>query len=379
MQAENYLLDQIQTYASQTLRKVAKHYDQDESYPAQEMDDLFEMGVLSFLVDKDNRAQGISDFLKTIRIISREFASVGSILLTQASGGILPIDRYGTQAQKDAYLADLVSGEKLAAFAIGERESGSYIKNIRTTARPSGQGWILDGEKTSISNAPVADVFFIVAKIEDKQSLADEAKVGIFIVEANHPQLKVEGPDLKMGIKALPVSNIQFKQLQLGQQALLGDIRDAGSVVDYLLNLQRLMIAAQSIGIARGAMDRGLKYVTYDRRFGQRLIDLQNTQLRLAEAQTKIEAATAFLHSIADAGTLDTRKISMIKLMASDMAIEVTETIMQVTGGYAYMRNNEIERFVRDAKVTAIYGGSSTTQKIIISRPWVNKRCNGGD
>lgn len=273
----------------------------------------------------------------------------------------------------------VTTGQRIASFALGERDSGSNLARIQTVARETERGWVLEGEKVSISNAAIADIILVVAKIEDKNGNHEENDIGIFIVDSKSDGLEIGLPESKMGINAMPVSNINLYQVEVNSEALLGQNRQAASIVEKILNYQRFMIASQSIGISQGAMNRGLEYVTFDRRFGQRLIDLQDTQYRLAEVETMIEAARAFVKSVARSAELDGRKISMIKLMTSDMAIETTETIMQVTGGYAYMRNNEIERFVRDAKITAIYGGSSKTQKHIISKTWVENGLNGGE
>lgn len=373
------LKEEIQQYSTQVLRKVAKQYDQEETYPATEMKDLFNKDVLRLLLDVQTNARKLEEFLSLIYIISTEFAAVGSILLTQATAGVIPMNQFATDQQKDRYLEAVTTGQRIASFALGERDSGSNLARIQTVARETERGWVLEGEKVSISNAAIADIILVVAKIEDKNGNHEENDIGIFIVDSKSDGLEIGLPESKMGINAMPVSNINLYQVEVNSEALLGQNRQAASIVEKILNYQRLMIASQSIGISQGAMNRGLEYVTFDRRFGQRLIDLQDTQYRLAEVETMIEAARAFVKSVARSAELDGRKISMIKLMTSDMAIETTETIMQVTGGYAYMRNNEIERFVRDAKITAIYGGSSKTQKHIISKTWVENGLNGGE
>lgn len=364
------LLDEVRVYASTELKSQAKQFDQDEHYPKEIMDYLFQQELLHLLIDFNGFKGTFGDFLRVIRIISKHFAAVGSILLTQAACGVFPMYHFGTMNQKVQYLERILSGECIASFAVNEPESGSYLENIRTTAVKKSDGWVLNGEKVSISNAPIANLFYIAARIENE---FEDDQFGLFLVERDTPGFEVGESDLKMGIKALPVGSIHLDNVKIPLDSILGNDLNGAYQVEMITNRLRLAIAAQSLGIAQGAMERGLKYVTFDRRFGQRLIDLQNTQLRLAEAQTRIESARAYTARVYEESCDDTIKVSMAKLLASDVAIEITETIMQVTGGYAYMRNNEIERFVRDAKLTAIYGGSSTTQKRIISQPWLKK------
>jgi butyryl-CoA dehydrogenase len=175
-----------------------------------------------------------------------------------------------------------------------------------------------------------------------------------------------------MGIKSLPVAGIDLTAVSLPKDALLGD-KDSGlEQIQSILNRNRLSVAAQSLGIAGGALERGLQYVSYDRNLGKRLIDMQSTQFKLAEIETNIYASRALLLSVIDENQFDSRFVAMAKLAASDLAIETAESVIQMTGGYGYMRNNDIERFVRDAKITAIYGSSSSRLKRVIAEPWVN-------
>lgn len=372
------LLEEVRQFSTQTLRSVASQYDKSETYPSSEMKMLFDKRILELILGMQVQDECFSHFLEVIRIVSQDFASVGSILLTQATAGVIPIDQFATDEQRQGYLQGVVTGQTVAALALSEKNTGAHLKKIRTTARETEDGWVIQGEKVTISNAPIADIILVVAKIEGLHSQDSEDCIGIFIVDGKAEGLNVQSPDFKTGITSLPIATVEMDHVKLKSDALLGNNRQAAFFVQYLMKLQKIMIATQAIGIAEGAMSRGLAHVMSDRRFGQRLIDLKKIQFSLAEVQTKIEVANAFLKEVAFREKLDSNSVAMLKLMASDLAIEATETTLQVTGGYAYMRNNELERFVRDAKITAIYGGSSITQKMIISSPWVNNKNNGG-
>lgn len=364
------ILHEISEFSSSILKIEAKNFDQTCEYPEAIMKYLFDYKLLHLMLTHNGLNGTFSDLLKLIRIISKNFASVGSILLTQATCGVFPMVEFGTTIQKLQYLEKLISGEIIGSFALNETDSGSYVKHIRTTAVKTEIGWKINGKKISISNAPVANIFYVVARIEQE---SNEDQFGIFIVDKAVSGLKIDPPSEKVGVRALPVSSIELNDVIVNEQALLGNEFNGANQVEKILNILRIAIASQSIGIAQGAMEIGFKHVTYDRRFGQRLIDLQDIQIKMADSQTKIAAAKSSLDYVLNHDLQDTVQVSMLKLIASNAATEVTETIMQVTGGYAFMKNNEIERFVRDAQVTAIYGGSASTQRRIISLPWLKK------
>ncbi|MBD3948721.1 acyl-CoA dehydrogenase family protein [Tuanshanicoccus lijuaniae] len=364
------LIDEIKAYSNTNLKEQAQSYDESGEYPEAIMNYLFDRKLLHLIINHNELNGQYSDFLEIIRLLSKTFAAVGSILFTQATCGVYPISKFGTTIQKINYLERLMSGEMIASFALNEVESGSNIQHIHTIAEKTDDGWRLDGEKVTISNAPIANLFYVVAKVYDADG---NNQYGIFLIERGTPGLTIGSPDEKIGVKALPVSSVSLENVEVNHDALLGNTLDGLKQVEQILNKLRLAIAAQSIGIAQGALEMGYKHVTYERRFGQRLIDLQDTQVKMAEAQTKIAAAEASLFYVLKHDPNDTIQVSMLKLIASGTATQVTETVMQVTGGYAFMKHNEIERYVRDARITAIYGGSSNTHKRIISIPWLKK------
>lgn len=363
METNNHiLLKEIEQYSEKILTNEAVYYDKNNIFPKDIIQYFFKQNIFELLL---KNIDDYKDFLQIIKIVSKCFASVGSILLTQGAFGIWPIYKFGTDSQKNRYLQNLLNGNIFASFALHEPDSGSDIDCIKTVAKKYQNGWKICGNKTFISNAPISSLFLIVAKIENKDD------IGIFLVDRNISGLYISSPEDKIGIKALPVSNLYLDNVVISEDKLLGNSLSGKKYVTDIMNKIKLSISAQAIGIAQASLEKGLIYANYTRRFGQRLIDLTDNQFQLAELDTYITAADSLLNQIIEKEENNSLKISMIKLFASDVAIKTTETIIQMSGGYGYMKDNDIERYARDAKVTAIYGGSSSTQKKIISLPWV--------
>lgn len=365
------LVVKVAEYSHDELAKVARHYDMSEEFPEKEIKHLFQMEILEKLY-----AQGddftLHDYLSTIRLICKNFPALGSILLTQESHCVFPIATFGTTKQKEKYFHRGLVGDIYGCFALNEPITGSDLEEMATIAIETPDGWEITGQKDYISNAPVADVLLIAAKVRCLDGTEDYA---VFVIDKKTPGVKVGRMEQKMGIKALPVAGIKLDHVQLSKEQLLGGIVDGRKQISYILNRNRLAVAAQSLGIAGGALDRGLTYVSYDRNIGKRLIDMQTTQFKLADIETQIYAARALLmQGLDNNDTQDDRFVAMTKLTASNLAIETTETIINLTGGYGYMRNNDIERFVRDAKITSIYGSSSDRLRKIIAQPWVDRK-----
>lgn len=366
------LINTVKEYSHSVLPEQAKHYDSVEEYP-QELVDYFikELDILRLLVSDEEGNVGFKAFLEIIRLVSQNFAALGSILLTQGTYALWPVYRFGTKRQQELYMEAMITGELLGGFALTEVEYGSDLDRLEARAVESDNGWVITGHKQTVSNGPVADVFLVVAKASKRNG---EESLGIFIVERNLVGVTVGEPMEKMGIKALPVSSVTFNEVKVAKNAVLGELLAGREQLESISNKMKLAIATQALGIAQAAINKGLLYASYERNIGKRLIDVQMTQFKLAELTTQVAATEALLQKSLDEGMDDTVQVAMVKLMASDTAIKATEEVIQVTGGYGYMRNNAIERFVRDAKLTAIYGGSSSSQKKIISQPWVSKQ-----
>lgn len=362
------LLQGISDYTKTTLSPVAQEYDESEKFPTEFFPYFFENGVFN-LLNSQSRID-LSAFLEIIRIVSTTFASFASILLTQGFYSVSPFYHFGTAEQKERYLGNLNSGKSIGGFGLSEEYSGADISYLETTAWETENGWTIEGSKQYVSNAPVADLFLIVAKAK---KLNGEKGIGIFIVERSEKGLTIEKAMDKMGIKSLPVASVRLKTVQVGHEALLGGHLDGEAQVQHIMNLMKLSVSMQAIGISQGSFKKGMHYLSLVRKFGNRLIDNVSTQETLAEISTQIYAAEAFTRQIILSNPQEKSEVAMSKILTAKTAIETTETMIQLTGGYGYMKDSDIERYVRDAKVTAIYGGSSSSQKQIVAAPWLKE------
>lgn len=363
------LLQQVREYAKSELADVAQYFDSTEEFPQTQLDKFLELDIFRLLLNEEDQGDSLHAFMEIIRLVSKEFAAMASILLTQGTYAIWPLHRYGTKRQKDAYLEKLVSGEILGGFAKHEAQDEGDLNLMQTTAIETSSGWIINGEKETVSNATQASLIFVVAKA---RKLNGDESIGLFLVKTNQPGVEIGAPTEKMGIRALPVAPVVFKDVKVDKDAVLGGLLAGKEQVENIFTKIKLAIAMQALGISQGALEKGLHYASLNRNFGKRLIDIENTQLILAEAKAKTFSNCTMLEHVILKHADDPIQVAMAKLAASETASEVTEAIISVTGGYGYMRNNDIERFVRDAKVTSIYGGSSTSQKKLIAKPWLN-------
>lgn len=367
------MIHQAALFSKENIRPTASEYDKTEAFPRENIQRLSNMGIFRIPFDKREGGLGgtLKDFLEIVRIVSKDCAATGSILLTHSSFGIWPIYQYGTEQQKQSYLPLLLSGECLGAFALTEPRTGGDIEMMETTAVEHEDHWELTGEKNLISNAGEAGLYLTASKVV---LMNGEESYGIFILTPEMKGLSIGPLEEKMGIRALPVAPLLLDHINVPKQNILGGSCGGSVQCQKVKDVNKLFVAAQAIGIAQGAFSRALDYVGLDRQFGLRLIDLPNTQFKLAEVYTESEAASALLSQVLDQHSDDSLMIAMAKLKASEVAVQTAEVAIQVTGGYGYMRNNDIERYVRDAKITAIYGGTSDTQKLMISHPWLKKQ-----
>lgn len=366
------LISQVADFSKKVIQPVAAEYDKTEAYPEEQLKQLSDMDVLRMPFDGLYGGLGGSfkDFLDVIRIVSRDCASTASILLTQSSMGIWPIYQYGTEYQKQTYLPSTLSGELLCAYGLNELGMNNDLENMETLAVEREDYWELNGAKTFVSHAGKANIYLVGSKTVTEDGTKG---YGNFILDAEMWGLTIGNIEEKMGMRALPVASLEFENIRIPKENVLGGQCNGAEQCQAINDRIRLSIAAQAVGIAEGAFDRALNYVSQDRKFGQRLIDLRNTQFKLAETYTELQATAALLNQIVSSHHTDSTMIAMVKLKAANTAVEVTEMAIQVTGGYGYMRNNDIERYARDAKLTTIYGGSIETQYEIISKNWVNQ------
>lgn len=364
------LINKVVVYTNDKLTHEAKYFDETSEFPKELLTPLLEQNIFSFLLSDEKLDLAV--FLEIIRIVSKKFASLASILLTQGFYAIHPLNEFGTKKQKEKYLGELVSGKKIGAFGLSEEAADSrFNSELKTIAWETEDGWEISGSKKYISDAPVADVFLIVAKI---QRSSDSMDTGIFIIDSNQEGLVINEPMNKMGVRSLPVASVDLNKVKLDKNSLLGGVTEGSRQIQSVMNLMKLAVSLQALGISQGSFEKGMDYLSLVRRFGNRLIDNQDIQYKMADLRASVYSAEAFTRQIILTDPQDTIEVAMAKLLTANVAIETTETVIQLTGGYGYMKDSEIERYVRDAKITAIYGGSSRSQKEIIAKHWIDNR-----
>jgi butyryl-CoA dehydrogenase len=369
--------DLARKIAQEKISKVAKDYDQKEEFPHEIIKVLSDSDLFRLFIPQQygglvelKEGKSIGGVLELCIVTEELSCACGGIAVCYAASalGTFPIILYGNQRQKEKYLPDLASGKKLAAFALTEPEAGSDASAIKTTAKKEGEHYILNGTKHFITNGGEADVYVVIA-MTDKTKGPRGASA--FIVEKGTPGFIFGKKEEKMGIRASVTRELIFDNCKVPSENLLGKEGLGFIITMKTFDVSRPGVAAQALGIAQGALNLALKYAKERQQFGKSILSFQGIQWMLADMATQIEAARSLIYSVArmiDSGNLDVSKESaMAKLFASDVAMRVTTDAVQIFGGYGYMRDYPIEKYMRDAKITQIYEGTNQIQRNIIA------------
>src|SRR5450432_644355 len=338
--AEQTLLrDTARELATKEILPRAAALDKAHVFPRAIVSRLGELGLLGVMVPEKWGGAGMDavSYALALEEISRACASTGVIMSVQNSLVCAPLVTSGTDAQRAQWLPDLATGKKIGCFALSEPEAGSDAAAQRTTAVKKGAGWVLNGTKNFIANAP---------------------------------GVKLGKPDDKLGIRAAVSSQIFFEDCVVGADALLGALGEGFKIAMRALDGGRIGIAAQAVGIARAAFEDAVRYALERKTFGQPIADHQAIQFKLADMSTEIEAARLLLWRAAakkDSGARYTTEAAKAKLFASEVANRVAKEALQVFGGYGYLTDFPAERHFRDAKITEIYEGTSEIQRLVIA------------
>ena len=373
----DYLLTDVQKMIRELTRKVAQEkikpvaakYDQSEEFPWDIMEILAKADLFAIFVPQEygGTGGGVLDLCIATEELS---AACGGIAVCYAASalGTFPIILFGDEEQKKKYLPDLASGKKIAAFGITEPEAGSDASAIKTTAKKEGEHYVLNGLKHFITNGGDAQIYTVIA-MTDKAKGARGASA--FIVEKGTPGLTFGKKEDKLGIRASSTSELIFTDCKIPKENLLSKEGMGFIITMKTFDMSRPGVAAQALGIAQGALDVAVKYAKERQQFGKSISSFQGIQWMLADMATQIEAARALVYSCAreiDAGSKNVGKDSaMAKMFASDVAMKVTTDAVQILGGYGYMTDYPVEKYMRDAKITQIYEGTNQIQRNIIA------------
>lgn len=355
--------------AEEKIRPVAAKYDLTEEYPWEVIKIIAQAGLFGLFIPEAYGGMGINVLGLCLATEELSRACAGIAVCYAASAlGTFPIVLFGNDAQKQKYLPDLASGKKVAAFAVTEPEAGSDASAIKTTAKKAGDHYILNGLKHFITNGGDAETYIVIA-MTDKTKGARGASA--FIVEKGTPGFSFGKKEDKFGIRASSTRELIFTDCKIPKENLVSKEGMGFIVTMRTFDMSRPGVAAQALGIAQGALDLAVKYAKERHQFGKSISSFQGIQWMIADMATEIEAARGLVYSTArmvDAGITGVSKESaMAKMYASDVAMKVSVDALQIFGGYGYMRDYPIEKYVRDAKITQIYEGTNQIQRNIIA------------
>ena len=356
-------------FVDKELRPIAAELDEQERFPSELIPKMGEIGLLGIPIAEEFGGVGMGslEYVMAVEEISKACASTGVTISAHTSLCCWPIEHFGTQEQKEKYLPDLATGDKLGAFGLTEPNAGTDAAMQRTTAEDKGDHWLLNGSKIFITNGEVADTYVVFA-MTDKA--AGNKGISAFIIEKGWEGFSFGSHEKKMGIRGSSTCELVFENVKVPKENLLGELNKGFKIAMMTLDGGRIGIAAQALGIAQGAIDETVKYVKDRVQFGKSISKFQNTQFMLAEMQTRVDAARLLVYRAAaakDAGDPYSSDAAMAKLFASETAREVTWRAVQLFGGYGYTRDYPVERMMRDAKITEIYEGTSEVQKMVIA------------
>jgi acyl-CoA dehydrogenase len=360
--------DLVRQLAVERVAPRAAEIDATDEYPWDIRKLLAENDVLALPFGEEWGGTGTGTMMLQMAVeeLAKASASVALMLMVQELGS-LPIQLFGSDELKARFLPRCAAGEWSPAFCLSESESGSDAAAMRTTARPDGDEWVINGTKSWITNAGVAD-FYVVFAVTDREN----RRVTAFVVEKEREGFSVPKYEHKLGIHGSPTGQPVFDDVRVPAANVIGEVGRGMSVALGTLERTRLGAAAQAVGIAQGAVDYAVQYAKERTAFGKPILELQGLQFKLADMQTRTAAARELLYkacSKMDRGEADKAMYSsMAKLFASDTAMYVTVEAVQVLGGYGYVTEYPVERMMRDAKITQIYEGTNEVQRVVIAR-----------
>lgn len=356
-------------FALNEVQPLAQEVDENERFPEETVVKMAKVGFMGIPVPVKYGGAGGDNltYAMAVEELSKYCATTGVIVSAHVSLACGPIEAFGTEEQRQKYLIPLAKGETLGAFGLTEPNAGSDSAMQQTVAEKVDGGYIINGTKIFITNGGYADTFIIFAMTDKTKGTRG---ISAFILEKDTEGFTIGKTEDKLGIKGSSTTELIFKDVFLPDENLLGKEGQGFKIAMNTLDGGRIGIAAQALGIAQGALNEAIKYTKERKQFGRSLSQFQNTQFKLAEIQTKVDAARLLTYRAAclkDEGKNYTKEAAMAKLYASDVAMESTRESMQLLGGYGYTREYPLERMFRDAKITEIYEGTSEVQKMVIA------------
>jgi alkylation response protein AidB-like acyl-CoA dehydrogenase len=374
----NFEFTEEQLMIQQTAREFAEteiapsavERDKTAEFPYEIVKKLGELGFLGMMVSPQFDGAGLDtvSYVLAMIEISKVDASVGVIMSVNNSLVCYGLEKWGSDYIKETYLKPLAKGEKLGAFALSEPEAGSDATKQHTTALKEGEYWVINGMKNWITNGINADYHLVVAQTDKNKG---HHGITTFLVEKGTPGFGHGVKEDKLGIRSSDTCSLTFENCKVPEKNVVWEVGKGFNFAMNTLNGGRIGIAAQACGIAEGALNASKRYAKVRKAFGTEIANLQAIQFKLADMAVKVEAAkllTLEAAALKDAGKKYVKEAAMAKLYASKIAVECALESIQIHGGYGYVREYLVERFLRDAKITEIYEGTSEIQRVVIAR-----------
>jgi alkylation response protein AidB-like acyl-CoA dehydrogenase len=357
-------------FAEDVLAPTAAERDEKEEFPHDAVKQMGELGLMGMMVPEQYNGAGLDtiSYVLAMEEISKVDASAGVIMSVNNSLVCYGLAEWGSDYQKDKFLKELATGKKLGAFALSEPEAGSDASNQKTVAVRDGDYYVINGTKNFITNGKYADIVLVIAT-------TDKAKgshgISAFIVEKGTPGFEVAKKERKLGIRSSDTVSLAFTDCRVPTANRIGDEGFGFKFAMKTLDGGRIGIASQALGIAQASFEAALKYSKERKAFGHLIAEFQGIQFKLADMATRIDAArllTLKSASLKDSGKPYGSASAMAKLYASKVSVDAALEAIQIHGGYGYVKDYPVERFLRDAKITEIYEGTSEVQRIVIAR-----------
>ena len=362
--------DMVRNFADDQIMPLARSLDEEEKFPLELVQEMGRLGLMGMIVPQEYGGSGLDmvAFATAIIELARADASVAITMAAHNSLGTLPLLLFGNDDQKRSYLPKLASGEILGAFGLTEPEAGSDAGATKTRAIKTNNDYIVNGGKIFITNAGKAGLLSFTAQVIDS---GNNIGIAAFIIPTDTPGLEIGKKEKKMGWKASDTRQIYFKDMKIPSSAMLGQPENGFKTFLKTLTSGRISIGALSVGTALGAYEKALRYSVERSAFNKPIHEFQSIGFKLADMATSIQASKLLVYHAAwlkDQGKGINKEAAMAKLFASETAMNVTSEAIQIHGGYGYVKDYDVERYFRDAKILEIGEGTSEIQRLIISR-----------
>ena len=368
---EHFMIQKmVRDFAKTKVEPVARELDEKEIFPKDLVAEMGELGLMGMMVPEKYGGSGLdmTSFATAIIELGKVDASVAITMAAHNSLGTLPLLLFGSEDQKNSYLPKLASGKTLGAFGLTEPDAGSDAGSTKTKAVRVGNEYVVNGGKIFITNAGEAGLLSFTSQVIDQ---GNSIGIAAFIIPTDTPGLEIGKKEKKMGWNASDTRQLYFKDMKIPIGAMLGTPENGFKTFMKTLASGRISIGALSVGTALGAYEKALNYSKERNAFSKPIHEFQSIAFKLSDMATKIEASKLLVFHAAwlkDQGESINKEAAMAKLFSSETAMEVTREAIQIYGGYGYVKEYDVERYFRDAKILEIGEGTSEIQRIIISR-----------